>query len=39
MLARETRAQQTAGERKVRLRVPPGIRRINLIHINWLQGP
>ena len=33
MLAREARMQQVERERRVRLRVPPGVSRINLLHL------
>jgi predicted phage terminase large subunit-like protein len=34
MRAEEARGQQARGERRVRLRVPPGIGRMNLLHLN-----
>jgi len=34
MRAEEARRQQAAGERRVRLRVPQGIGRMNMLHLN-----
>jgi predicted phage terminase large subunit-like protein len=38
ILAQEARAQQAARERKVRLRVPPGIGRMNMLHLHVGTG-